>query len=222
VRPFTPTEPLFSLVRGRANPRSRFLVRGRANPRGAIAVALTLGVGGLLPVVGCGGDDVTQLMPPESDDLDLAPDAVDPSRTFAVLAAPDSLDAVCRLIGVSSAGNGSGDPAACAGAVAECRSNVAAALGGGAAPNLGVPEADLEPLLGCPLTLAQLDACIGTVLERGIQEYGSSIDCEMAALPSVDPIRLLASPDCLAVVLQCPALVANFIPVVPPRSTDPR
>jgi hypothetical protein len=175
-------------------------------------------------VVACGGDDMTRLTPPESDGLELAPEtAVEQSRTFEVLAAPESLDAVCRLLGVSSAGgSGSGDPAECAGVVAECRSDVAAVLDGGGAPNLGVPEASLEPLFGCPLTVAQLDACIGAVLERGIEEYGSSIDCSMAALPTVDPIRLLAAPACLVVVLQCPTLVASFIPVAPPRENDLR
>jgi hypothetical protein len=177
-----------------------------------------------LPSAGCGGDDVTTLTNGDGSELAPAPEPVaEQSRTFSVLAAPESLDAVCRIIGVSSSG-GAGDREACAMAVDECRGDVAAALGTGDPTDIGVPAADLEPWLGCPLTLAELDACIGAALSRGVEEYGSSIGCDMPVLPAVDPIRLFGSAECIAVVLRCPELIANLLPepARAPRATDPR
>lgn len=127
------------------------------------------------------------------------------SRTFAVLSERESLDAMCRLIGVSSAGG----QATCAEVVERCRANVDALLGspGAAPPALAVPNASLEPLLGCPLSFAQLDRCVGGALERSVDAYGSSVSCETPALPEVGALELFASPECLSVVLSCPDLL---------------
>jgi hypothetical protein len=173
----------------------------------AVAFALT-------SLAGCGDNDTTTLTVEQTEGSSLEPEApVGESRAFGVLSRPDSLDAVCRLIGISSV-TGTGDRTACTQVVDDCRDNVSSALGteGGDVPAPGLPPGDLQALLGCPLTLAQLDACIGAALERGIDEYGSSIGCDMPALPAVDPIRLLASPDCLVVLLQCPQLIASLAP----------
>jgi hypothetical protein len=195
---------------------------------GARGFGLAACVAALGPLTGtaCGDGDVTTLTGPESESVPLEPESgVEDSRTFAVLSAPESLDAVCRFIGVSSmSGSGSNDPQACSEVVEECRGNLSAALGTSEPMGLGLPQADLEPLFGCPLTLAQLDACIGAVLERSIEEYGGSLGCEMPALPAVDTIRLFASADCIAVAFQCPELIASLIapPSPPPPASELR
>jgi hypothetical protein len=159
----------------------------------------------------CGGDDVTTFIVPEEEASPLEPEATS-SRTFEVLSEQGSLDVVCRFIGVSSvAGTAAADRAACASLVDDCRSNVEAALGSdGDAPPLGLPPTDLEALLGCPLTLPELDGCLAAALERGIDQYGSSIGCDMPALPTVNTIALFASVDCIGVALQCPELIATL------------
>jgi hypothetical protein len=142
---------------------------------------------------------------PENAVEELAPEPAADSRVFAVLSRPESVDAVCRLIGVSAPPGAQGG---CAGAVDACRTSLGGVLGGRPAPEL--PSRDLEPLLGCPLTLAQLDGCIAGVLERGVATYGSAVGCDMPAPPAVDPLALFASPECLAVALFCPELVASL------------
>jgi hypothetical protein len=172
-------------------------------------------------MLACGDGDVTTLTGPVVESDPLEPDSsAEDSRTFAVLSTPESLDAVCRFIGVSSvSGSGAGDRQVCSGVVEECRGNVAA-LGTSEPMEIALPEADLEPLFGCPLTLAQLDACVGAVVARSIEEYGSSLDCEMPALPAVDLLRLFASADCIVVALQCPELVASIVAPPPPQGAS--
>jgi hypothetical protein len=173
-------------------------------------VAGWLALSALLTALGCGGGDTTTLTVTQTDGSPLEPPAED-NHTLGVLSMPGSLDAVCRFIGVSSvSGAGSGDRRECSQVVDDCRGNVQAALGVADAPAL--PPTDLSLLLGCPLKLTELDACVAAALERGIDTYGSSVGCDMPALPAVDPIRLFASPDCIAVVLQCPELIASLAP----------
>lgn len=158
----------------------------------------------------CGGDDVTTFIVPDEEASPLEPEPT-VSRTFEVLSEPSSLDAVCRFIGVSSvSGTAAADRAACSSAVEDCRSNVQAVFRDGQAPAIGLPPTDLEALLGCPLTLPELDGCIAAALERGIDQYGSSIGCDMPALPGVNTLALFASVDCIGVALQCPQLLATL------------
>lgn len=152
----------------------------------------------------CGGEDVTTLLPEDSVAGELGPEPAGDSRVFTVLSRPESVDTVCRWIGVSAP---PGAARGCADVVDSCRDGLGSALGG-AAPAL--PNGDLEPLFGCPLTVTQLDGCIAGVLERGVAAYGSSVSCDMPAPPAVDTLTLFASPDCLAVALFCPDLVASL------------
>jgi hypothetical protein len=165
----------------------------------------------VLASAACGDHDVTTFFLPEEEASPLEPAA---SRTFEVLSERTSLDVVCRFIGVSSAaGTGAADREACSSVVEDCRANVDAVLGAeGDAPPLGLPPTDLEALLGCPLTLTELDSCIAAALERGIDQYGSSIGCDMPAPPAVNTIALFASPACIGVVLRCPELIATLVP----------
>lgn len=164
-----------------------------------------------MAIAACGGPDVTTFVLPEAEASPLEP-APSASRTFQVLAERPSLEALCRFIGVSSvSGTADADRAECSALVDDCRSNVEAVLGSdGDAPALELPSTDLEALFGCPLTLGELDACIGAALERGVDRYGASIGCDMPELPALDTFELFASPDCLGVVLQCPELIANL------------
>jgi len=165
----------------------------------------------LVSAFACGDEDVTTLHGEETVESAVEPEpAPAESRTFAVLSERESLDAVCRLLGVSSVARqpGAGE-AACARVVEGCRGNVEALLGppGGEGPVLGVPSGNLEPLLGCPLPFSALDGCVARVLERSVEAYGSSVSCDMPALPEVDTLELFASPECLSVVLLCPDLI---------------
>jgi hypothetical protein len=181
--------------------------KSRVGPRWSSRVAcgwLALGI-----CFGCGDEDVTTLHGEETVESAVEPAPAE-SRTFAVLSERESLDAVCRLLGVSSVARqpGAGE-AACAQVVEGCRSNIEALLGppGGEGPALGVPSGNLEPVLGCPLSFSVLDGCVAQVLERSVEAYGSSVSCDMPALPEVDTLELLASPECLSVVLLCPDLI---------------
>lgn len=188
--------------------RARFRQRG-ASRRSRAAVAARLTIGLLLPVsvsltLACGGEDVTTLLSEDAVAGEQAPQAAGDSRVYSVLSRPESVDTVCRWIGVSAAPGAAGG---CAGVVDSCRDGLGSVLGGDAP---ALPSGDLEPLFGCPLTVAQLDGCIAGVLERGVVRYGSSVGCDMPAPPAVDPLALFASPDCLAVALFCPDLVASL------------
>jgi hypothetical protein len=163
----------------------------------------------------CGGSDVTQL------EREPAPTSQSEStRTLAVLAEPESLDALCRLIGVSSLsgaseGSASEDAVArCDRVVDGCRGNVAdflesrqaasdAAASGAASP----PDVDLGQLLGCPVSSADLDACLAQVLERSRDTYSDTLSCQAPSAPEIDPAFLVAVPECLIVVLRCPQLL---------------
>jgi hypothetical protein len=200
------TEQIFR--RRRARPRwvsFRPVQRIRVG-RGVGAAGIVLGAA----IAACGGDDVTTFLVPEEEASPLEPQPT-ASRTFEVLSEQSSLDVVCRFIGVSSvAGTAAADRAACSSAVEDCRSNVEAVLGDGDAPPLGLPPASLEALLGCPLTLPELDGCLAAALERGIDQYGDAIGCDMPALPAVNTLALFASVDCIGVALQCPELIASL------------
>jgi len=177
--------------------------------KGAVAyrVCACAAAAALLSLVACGDGDVTRLHPEQTLESPIEPAPAEESRTFAVLSERVSLDAVCRLIGVSSAGAG----ASCDDVVERCRVNVDALLGpeGEPAPAVGVPAGSLEPLLGCPLSFNELDGCVAQVLERSVAMYGSQVSCDMPALPEVDTLRLLASPECLTVALLCPELIGS-------------
>ena len=146
--------------------------------------------------LGCGSRDEPRVASPEPED--------DESRIWEVFTDPDSIDALCRIAGVS-AGGAQGAMADCDAIVDQCR-DVASVLGGlGAGP--ATPDVDLEPLLGCPLSASQLDVCLAQVLERGIELYGADVACGAQALPEVDPASLALVPGCIVVALRCPDLL---------------
>jgi hypothetical protein len=162
-------------------------------------------VGLLSQVLACGGEDVTTLLPEDAVAGAPSADPAGDSRVFTVLSRPESVDTVCRFIGVSAPPGAAGG---CSGVVESCRDGLGAAFGDGDAPAL--PSGDLEPLFGCPLTVVQLDGCIAGVLERGVAAYGNSVGCDMPSPPAVDTLALFASPDCLAVALFCPDLAESL------------
>ena len=163
-----------------------------------------LSLGSLCQGIACGGEDVTTLLSDDSVAEEPGPEPAGDSRVFTVLSRPESVDTVCRWIGISAPPGAAGG---CADVVDSCRDGLGSALGGDA---LELPNGDLEQLFGCPLTVTQLNGCIAGVLERGVAAYGSSVSCDMPAPPAVDTLALFASPDCLAVALFCPDLVASL------------
>lgn len=173
---------------------------------GALAVALQ----------GCGGEDVTTIgqdaAEVEEAALVIEP-AAEESRTVSVLARPESRAAACRLLGISAARR---DPGECRRVAAACQEDVRAVLGGGT-PEVPLPAGDLQELYGCPVTIADLDACLASVLERSVSRYGDDLSCEMGAPPAIDRVALFASPECVGVVLFCPQLLAGVATGAGPR-----
>jgi hypothetical protein len=166
----------------------------------------------LTAMFGCGGKNETTFSEPEP--------APEPSRTLAILSEPESLDAVCRLIGVQSLNGvvGADAAATCSQVVEQCRSAVGGFLeqvddaegaGTGEAATPGaVPEGNLQALLGCPVTVTELDGCVAQILERGRDTYAADVSCESASPPEVDPAFLFTVPACFGVVLRCPELLS--------------
>jgi hypothetical protein len=188
--------------------------------RGAVraGVARGLGAGLACSALACGGADVTTL------DREPAPASeAESTRTLAVLAEPESLDALCRLIGVSGLSGASGSAASamasCERVVEGCRSGVAdllnsrqvasdaATSGTGVSAEPAAPDVDLGQLLGCPISSTELDGCLARVLERSRDTYSEGLSCEAPAAPEIDPAFLVAVPECLIVVLRCPQLL---------------
>ena len=159
----------------------------------------------LVSVLGCGDDSTTLLRA----------DSAEPggSQILAVLAEPETLDVACRFIGVSSrnVAGSSASVASCERVVEQCQSTVGVlgrqdVEGGAVGPDLG--DGDLQGLLGCPVTVVELDACIAQILERGRDRYASDVSCETTTLPEIDPAFLLTVPACFGVVLRCPELLS--------------
>lgn len=163
----------------------------------------------LANLLACGGADTTTLTRP-------AAAGAETSRTLAILAEPESLDAACRLIGVSSrnVAGASGSAADCVRIVEQCQSTVALGAASAGSPDVEVaPAADvaaqsLEASLGCPVTALELDACVAQILERGRDSYAGEVSCQTTTLPEIDPVFLLALPACFGVVLRCPELLS--------------
>jgi hypothetical protein len=143
------------------------------------------------------------------------------NRVLAVLSQPESLDAVCRLIGVSSksiAALAGGDAATCSRVIEQCRATALGVLELGQQADAAettppgepalLPESNLQELLGCPVTLTELDGCVAQILERGRENYLGEVSCETTTLPEVEPALLVAVPACFGVVLRCPELLS--------------
>jgi hypothetical protein len=156
---------------------------------------LALGV-----AAGCGSRDEPRGSSPEPE-----PEG---SRIWEVLTDPESIDALCRLVGVSARGTAMLD---CDETVEQCR-DVASALEtlGGFGSGVAAPDVDLEPLLGCPVSASQLDVCLAQALERGIELYGDAVTCAAMATPEVEIASLALVPGCIAVVLSCPDLLGGM------------
>ena len=132
------------------------------------------------------------------------------SQTLELLGEPDTVDVACRLVGVAVANLGTPgpDPAStCEAAVDDCRD---ALVGFDGAGGVELPDSNVGALLGCELTLAQLDACLAGVLGRARDTYAGSLSCDAAPAAGVDALGLLASPACLIVGLRCPQLLMSL------------
>lgn len=131
------------------------------------------------------------------------------SPTWEVLTDPESLDTLCRLVGVSTLDmlGGADD---CQVFVEQCRdaTSILSALATGSGPAAD-SDVDLEPLLDCSVTAGQLDACLAGVLERGLVAVGEDVSCNSPELPEIDPASLILVPDCLVVALRCPDLIGG-------------
>lgn len=109
-----------------------------------------------------------------------------------------------------------GGSAGCQTFVAQCNDTVSGIIEVAADAN-DEPEADeggegddveLEPVLGCSVTAAELDACVAQIIERGRSLYGADVRCDATALPDVELRELALAPACLVVALNCPELIA--------------
>ena len=157
-----------------------------------------------LALLSCADNDVTTLgsgaLPPESE----AP----ASQTLQRLGEPDSIDAACRLVGVAATNLGAAGPdTSCEAVVDDCRDTLA---GLDTAADVELPDGNLGALLGCELTLAELDACLADVLGNARDSYASSLSCAAAPAPAIDALGLIASPGCLIVALRCPQILTSL------------
>lgn len=157
----------------------------------------------LLVGLACSGTDETRIKGAEPGT----------SRTLTVLTDPASVDALCRVLGLSSRA-ALGGAEACHGFVERCNEAIGWLLGSddpGAAPaettNGELADVDLSPLLGCSVTAAQVDACLAGLIERGRDVYGAQVSCDVAALPALDVAEIGIAPGCLTVALRCPELI---------------
>ena len=154
----------------------------------------------------CADKDVTTL---GGDGL--SPQAEGPtSETLRRLGEPDTVEVACQLIGrattnLASAGTDAANE--CETVVDDCRDTLA---GVDAAGDVALPDESLAALLGCELTLAQLDTCLADVLGNARDAYQSSLSCSAAPAPGLDALGLVASPACFIVALRCPQLLASL------------
>ena len=122
----------------------------------------------------------------------------------------DTVEVACQLIGrattnLASAGTDAANE--CETVVDDCRDTLA---GVDAAGDVALPDESLAALLGCELTLAQLDTCLAGVLGNARDAYQSSLSCSAAPAAGLDALGLVASPACFIVALRCPQLVASL------------
>jgi hypothetical protein len=90
--------------------------------------------------------------------------------------------------------------------VDDCRDTLAGLDAG----DVELPDQDLSALLGCELTLAELDACVADVLANARDAYASSLSCGAAPAPALDALGLVASPKCFIVALRCPQILMSL------------
>ena len=159
-----------------------------------------------LALLSCADRDVTTLgggaLPPGSE--------TPASQTLQRLGEPDSVEAACRLVGVAATNLGPAAPDAasrCEAVVDDCRDTLA---GFEAPADVEVPDGNLEALLGCELSLAELDACVAGVIGNARDAYAGSLDCGAATAPAPDALGLLASPACFIVALRCPQILMSL------------
>jgi hypothetical protein len=172
-------------------------------------------------VAACGGradtTAIEQAPPPPVAEPEAPPVFdVTQSQSLAALSSPEVREAFCGWFGAAAVGLGDtlGQPVECETVVDECRQAVQepAMMGLGApADGVDVPG-DLEALLGCPVSLGELDACVAQLLDLVVERSAPGPACEPAAPNtelSFSDLRSL--PDCVTVLVQCPELLDQLV-----------
>ena len=153
----------------------------------------------------CADEDVTTL-----GGGGLSADSEAPSsETLRLLGEPDTVEVACRLIAAATTNRAAGPDSAneCEAVVDDCRDTLAAV---DAVGDVALPDQNLAALLGCELTVAQLDACVADVLGNARDAYQGSPGCSAAPAPGLDALGLVASPACFIVGLRCPQLLTSL------------
>jgi hypothetical protein len=180
---------------------------------------LVLGWIGVLAFCACGGraDDTTTLIqpappPPEPTSFDVAS-----SRTLEALAEPAAREAFCGWVGSSAANlaGRTGSELDCNEVVDRCRAAAEdPALAGSPELPMGLlgVNADVEGLLGCPTSLAEVDACVAELIGVVVARYPEGPAC--GAAPPAQPLGLqdvVGLRSCLRVAAECPELLQQLL-----------
>jgi hypothetical protein len=181
------------------------------------AIRLALGFLGLLAASACGGraQDTTILTGlPADGPVEEQPAA---SGALQALAEPAAREAFCGWIGASAANVATqfGAELSCSAAVDRCRETTSDPRFGGtlqAAAGLVGAAGDLRGVLGCPVSVGTLDACLGELIPVAVARYPEGPNCGRAAPAAPLALSDLAAlGSCLQVAVDCPELLRQLL-----------
>lgn len=131
------------------------------------------------------------------------------SRTLDVLQDEEVLDNLCNAAGLAALDANAGIEG-CEAAIAQCRETVNAPPDGDELPaSVALPQ-DLAALLGCPVTTAELDACVADLIVIASESL-SEVSCEAPQVAPLEPVDLLGALSCAPIFLQCPELAEPLL-----------
>ena len=184
------------------------------------AVRLALGWFGLLASSACGGraQDTTILTGLPSDgpveEQRVAPPG---GGALQALAEPAAREAFCGWIGASAANVAEqfGADLPCSEAVDRCRETTSDPGFTGtlqAAAGLVGAAGDLQGVLGCPVSVGALDACLGELIPVAVARYPEGPNCGRAAPAAPLGLNDLATlRSCVQVAVECPELLRQLL-----------
>ncbi|HEU4576905.1 MAG TPA: hypothetical protein VFS67_01525 [Polyangiaceae bacterium] len=180
---------------------------------------MRLGWFGLLAVSACGGraQDTTILTALPADGPAEEEQAPAASGALQALAEPAAREAFCGWIGASAA-NVAGQFGAdlrCSDAVDRCRASTSDPRFAGtlqAAAGLVGAAGDLQGVLGCPLAISTLDACLAELIPVAVARYPEGPKCGRAAPAAPLGLEDLATlGSCVQVAVDCPELLRQLL-----------
>jgi hypothetical protein len=139
------------------------------------------------------------------------------SGALQSLAEPAAREAFCGWIGASAArvAGQFGAQLACPDAVDRCREATSDPGFAGtlqAAAGLVGAAGDLQGVLGCPVSLGTLDACLAELIPVAVARYPEGPNCGRAAPAAALGLNDLATlSSCVQVAVECPELLRQLL-----------